>query len=349
MPQQDSVGEPSTREPFESSRSRLVEVEPGFDFAADLELRREASLAASGRGDERDGSVRREEEEVADEVEPAEQSTQDAIEAEEEFCALKSIFGDDFCRPWERTFEVVLQSSGKNASSRKKPWRLRGTLPPGYPNDPPVLELVGDAPNEIRTTIQQLPQTQGWTGGCFGIINAAKELASQLAASLAAAPTSSNGVDGEAAGAIQLERAFFCFTNAPSRSSGGLSAHDVEVICDIVRQHPTMGGVVTQGKPGVLILEGLKVEVEEILAEVKRYHSKMRRGKPEMIERLIERKALQPEQVAEWRAFEQAKFQALDADFNKPRSKQGWLNKGTLKEELEAHGLGDRFNLLFGI
>eukprot|EP00971_Amphidinium_carterae_P235393 4671471-Amphidinium_carterae.1 len=32
---------------------------------------------------------------------------------------------------------------------------------PGYPSDPPVLELVGDAPNEIRSTIQQLPQTQG--------------------------------------------------------------------------------------------------------------------------------------------------------------------------------------------
>jgi len=343
MPQQDSAGEASAREPYETSRSKLVEVEPGFDFAADMELRREASLAASDRGDDRV------EEECATEGEPTETGTQDAIDAEEEFGALKSIFGDDFCRPWERTFEVVLQSSGKNAASRKKPWRLRGTLPPGYPSDPPVLELVGDAPNEIRSTIQQLPQTQGWSGGCFGIINAAKELASQLAEYINAAPTSANGADAEAAGTIQMERAFFCFTNAPSRSSGGLSAHDVEVICDIVRQHPTMGGVVTQGKPGVLILEGIKAEVEDTLAEVKRHHAKMRRGKPEMIERLIERKAILPEQVAEWRAFEQTKFQALDADFNKPRSKQGWLNKGTLKEELEVHGLGDRFNLLFGI
>jgi len=345
---------PSARlrdEEMESTRGRLVEVEAGFGFAADFEARREASLAASARGEEEAA-----EDEQADEAAEGEEEAgaHDGLELEEEFCALSSIFGDDFCRPWERTFEVVLQPSGKNAASRKKPWRLRATLPAGYPADPPVLELCGEAPNEIRSAIQQLPQTQGWSGGCFGIINAAKELAAQLSASLAAAPLSASGqagggADAEASGLVQLERAFFCFTNAPSRSSGGLSAHDVEVICGIVSQHPTLGGVVSQGKPGVLILEGLRVEVEEILTEVKRYHSKMRRGKPEMIERLIERKALPPEQAAEWRAFEEAKFQALDADFNKPRSKQGWLNKGTLKEELEGRGLGDRFNTLFGI
>ena len=50
---------------------------------------------------------------------------------------------------------------------------------------------------------------------------------------------------------------------------------------------------------------------QEILAEVKRFHSKMRRGKPEMIERLIERAAVPVDRAAEWRAFDEAKFQAL--------------------------------------
>merc|ERR1712007_30855 len=100
------------------------------------------------------------------------------------------------------------------------------------------------------------------------------------------------------------------------RMSGAFSAYDVEVICSVVKQHPTLGGVMSQGKPGILILEGPEHDVEEVLTEVKRYHSKMRRGRPEMIERLIERKLMRPEHCAEWRAFGESCFQVLDADFN---------------------------------
>lgn len=272
----------------------------------------------------------------------------EGADVEEELSKLSATFGEHFTRPWDRAFEVVLQHGGRGGV-RKKPYRLRATLPIGYPVEPPLLELCGDAPAEIIAAIQQLPASRGWSSGCFGLVEAAKEVVAQLTVATGVPSSGASHPCGSGSGMVQLVRAFFSFSNAPSKLSGAFSAYDVEVICNMVKQHPAMGGVISQGKPGILILEGPRNDVEEIVTEVKRYHSKTRRGRAEMVERLIERKAVRVDQCSDWRAFGEAAFQVIDAEFNKPRAKQGWLNKDSLKDELDARGLGDKLNILFGV
>eukprot|EP00929_Paragymnodinium_shiwhaense_P099750 TRINITY_DN61574_c0_g2_i1.p1 TRINITY_DN61574_c0_g2~~TRINITY_DN61574_c0_g2_i1.p1 ORF type:complete len:1487 (-),score=301.15 TRINITY_DN61574_c0_g2_i1:120-4580(-) len=286
---------------------------------------------------------------------------------EMEVLAVAEAFGEDFSMPWDGCFEVLVHLQGSRVGVRKKPWRLRATLPPGYPKEVPMLELCGDAPSDLRDAVWDLPESQakGRKYDCLALLQSGKELLEQHhAADLAAADaarmrggrTGGGGTNAED-GPVNLERVFFCFTNAPSRSSGGLSAQDVHEICGIVQQYSSVGGVVSQGRPGVLILEGVKHEVDAVLAEIKRYHASfLRRGKPEMVERLVENSTCNTASSSsgastaasgeKWRAFGEGEFLSLEADGNKQRGKHGSVTKGGLKEELEARGLGNRLNTL---